>query len=247
MAGRWQTIDRVETDAGPLELRSRAGRDFLITVAGRVLMNSHENRSEQALAELALAELRAARAPRVLIGGLGMGCTLRAALDLLPESAHVRVAELNADVVRWCGGPLAALNRQVLTDPRVAVEVEDVAERIAAIAGASSPAGDGPGTFDAILLDLYEGPHAGTDPIADSCYGSEALERTRRALAPGGVFALWSEAPDDAVEGRLRALDFEVQRHRPGRGGRRHCVTVALKSRDRASPRALDRARSRPA
>jgi spermidine synthase len=185
-------------------------------------MNSHANRSEQALASLALAKLRDVGAPRVLIGGLGMGCTLRAALDRLPESASIHVSELNAHVVRWCGGPLAELNGRALDDPRVAVQVEDVAQRIAASASAS-------GHFDAILLDLYEGPHAGTDRVADPFYGSRALERSRRALAPGGVFALWSEAPDDAVEERLRALGFDVERHRPGRGGRRHCVTVARK------------------
>jgi spermidine synthase len=227
MTGRWQTLDRVQTQAGPLELRSRGDRDFLITVAGRVLMNSHANRSEQALASLALAKLRDVGAPRVLIGGLGMGCTLRAALDRLPGSASIHVAELNAHVVRWCGGPLAELNGRALDDPRVAVQVEDVAQRIAA--SASDP-------FDAILLDLYEGPHTGTDRVADPFYGSRALERSRRALAPGGVFALWSEAPNDAVEERLRALDFDVERHRPGRGGRRHCVTVARRPQGGPAP-----------
>jgi spermidine synthase len=226
MTGRWQTIDRVETRDGPLELRSREDRDFLITVAGRVLMNSHENRSELALATLALAKLRVSDSPRVLIGGLGMGCTLRAALDRLPEQARVCVAELNAHVVRWCSGPLASTNRRALEDPRVEVRVEDVAQRIAAAASDH---------FDAILLDLYEGPHAGTDRVADPFYGSRALDRTRRALAPGGVFALWSEAPDDAIEERLRALRFEVERHRPGRGGRRHNVTVACKLPGRPS------------
>ena len=219
MARSWQTIDRVETDAGLLELRRRGVRDYLITIEGRVLMNSHANRSEVALATLALSRLAEAASPRVLIGGLGMGCTLRAALDLLPARACVRVAELNPEVVRWCAGPLASLNRQALADPRVAVCAVDVANLIRSARDA----------FDAILLDLYEGPHAATAPIGDPFYGRRALEAARRALAAGGVLGIWSEDPDSAVEDRLRKLGFEVERQRPGRGARRHAVTLAVK------------------
>ncbi len=132
MARSWQTIDRAETDAGLLELRRRGAGDYLITIEGRVLMNSHANRSEIALATLALSRLAASASPRVLIGGLGMGCTLRAALDALPATAWVRVAELHPAVVRWCGGPLAPLNREVLADPRVEVCGVDVADLIRA-------------------------------------------------------------------------------------------------------------------
>jgi spermidine synthase len=224
MTTAWRTLDRVETPDGELALKSRGDRDFLITLAGRVLMNSRESRSERALASLALAATGPDARPRLLIGGLGMGCTLRAALDRLPQAARVEVSELNAQVVRWCAGPLAAVNGRALADPRVEVRVEDVGLRIAS----SASAGD---AFDVILLDLYEGPHAGTDRRDDPFYGSRALERTRRALAPGGTFALWSEAPDAAVEERLRALEFEVERRRPGRGGRRHCVIVARRRR----------------
>jgi len=216
MSRAWETLDCVETKDGPLELRRR-GDDYLITIASRVLMNSHANRSELALAELGLAGLADASAPRVLVGGLGMGCTLRAALDALPESARVHVSEKNADVVRWCAGPLAGLNGAALADARVDVAVEDVAERIARSRGA----------FDAILLDLYEGPHAGTDARADPFYGRSALARTRGALAPGGVLAVWSEDRDERFEQRLRAQGFTVECCRPGRGGRRHAVTLA--------------------
>jgi spermidine synthase len=216
----WQTIDRVETDAGWLELRKRGPGDYLITIEGRVLMNSHANRSEIALATLALSRLADASSPQVLIGGLGMGCTLRAALDVLPARAHVRVAELNPVVVRWCDGPLAALNREATADPRVEVCGEDVANLIGAACD----------SFDAILLDLYEGPHAGTDPKADPFYGTVALEAARRALVAGGVLGIWGEDPDAAVEGRLQGLGFEIERHRPGRGARRHVVTLAMKS-----------------
>jgi spermidine synthase len=220
MARSWQTIDRVETDAGLLELRRRGAGDYLITIEGRVLMNSHANRSEIALATLALSRLAASASPRVLIGGLGMGCTLRAALDALPATARVRVAELHPAVVRWCGGPLAPLNREVLADPRVEVCGVDVADLIRAARD----------SFDAILLDLYEGPHAGTDPVGDPFYGMAALEAARRALVSGGVLGIWGEDPDVAVEGRLRRLGFEIERHRPGRGARRHAVTLAVKS-----------------
>jgi len=212
----WETLDRIESPDGALELRRR-GDDYLIAVDGRVLMNSHANRSEVALAAHALAHLRGASTPRILVGGLGMGCTLRAALDRLPPAARVEVSEKNAAIVDWCAGALAAVNENALADPRVRVAVEDVADRI----GASRAC------FDAILLDLYEGPHAKTDADADPFYGRRALERTRAALAPGGVFAVWSEDRDAGFEARLRAGGFAVAPHRPGRGGRRHAVTVA--------------------
>ena len=125
-----------------------------------------------------------------------MGCTLRAALDALPARARVRVAELNPVVLRWCGGPLAPLNRKVLADPRVEVCGVDVADLIRAARD----------SFDAILLDLYEGPHAGTDPVGDPFYGMAALEAARRALVAGGVLGIWSEDPDAAVEGSPQEL-----------------------------------------
>ena len=117
MAHAWETLESIETDAGPLELRRRGERDFLITVAGRVLMNSHANRSELALANLACRALADREAPRLLLGGLGMGCTLRAALDDLPSKAAVDVVELNPHVAAWCRGPLSGVNDQALEDP----------------------------------------------------------------------------------------------------------------------------------
>ncbi|HKJ25254.1 MAG TPA: spermidine synthase [Myxococcota bacterium] len=215
MAIPWQTVDRRETRDGALELRRR-GDDWLVTIGGRVLMNSRESRSERALAERACGAIAERPAPRVLVGGLGMGITLRAALDVLPASAEVGVAELNPAIVEWCRGPLAALNGAACDDPRVEIRLEDVARTIEASRG-----------LDAILLDLYEGPHART-PRRDPFYGSAAIHRTRAALAPCGVFAVWSEDPDEGFEARLRKARFEVVRHRPGRGGgRRHAVTVA--------------------
>jgi len=146
-----------------------------------------------------------------------MGCTLRAALDALPADARVQVSEKNARIGRWCGEALAAINGEALADARVDLAIEDVSARI----GASSAC------FDAILLDLYEGPHAGTDSVADAFYGRRALQRTRSALTHGGVFAVWSEDRDARFEARLREAGFTVESHRPGRGGRRHAVTVA--------------------
>src|SRR5947209_6254829 len=119
-------IDSVPTPEGPLELRVRGEGDFMITIAGRVLMSSHLHRSEVAVAELGVAPIRKRPSPRVLIGGLGLGFTLRAALDALPRGASVVVAELNPAVVRWCQGPCATLTNHALSDPRVTVVEGDV-------------------------------------------------------------------------------------------------------------------------
>jgi spermidine synthase len=211
-----------------LELRQR-GNDFLIVIAGRVLMNSYARRSEEELARLALASVRGRPRPRVLIGGLGMGFTLRAALDVLPADASVLVAELNPIVLAWCRGPLAPATRDAASDPRVQVEIGDVA---AVIAGAP------PGRFDAIVLDLYEGPNAASQRRDDPFYGEAALERTRRALAPGSPLAVWSEDADAPFARRLAAAGFEVTTHAIGSGGRRHVVYLGrLRGRPRGRPR----------
>jgi spermidine synthase len=217
----WTTLATVATAEGPLELRRRGDADFLIVIAGRVLMTSAARRSEEALATLACAELRGRPAPRVLVGGLGMGYTLRAALDALPAAAAVTVAELQPEVIDWCRGPLAPLTGGAVADPRVAVVVGDVA-RVIAQAGA--------GAYDAVILDLYEGPHAATQRADDPFYGPSALARTRAALAPGGVFAVWSEEEDAAFAARLPAAGFTVRLHRAGRGGRSHAVYVAVRA-----------------
>lgn len=216
MSRTWEILDRAETADGILELRRRAD-EFLITIAGRVLMNSHANRSEIALAKRGVEALCDKDSPRVLIGGLGMGCTLRAALDALPEDSRVFVSEKNPIIAGWCGGPLAVLNGAALEDPRVEVSMEDVSVRIT----------ESPRSFDAILLDLYEGPHSATDTESDPFYGRKAIARTRAALRPAGVFCVWSEDRNGPFEERLRAQGFEVECHRPGRGGRRHAITIA--------------------
>lgn len=227
MAKPWQTLDRIDTADGPLELRQRGEDDFLITLSGRVLMNSRENRSEEALARFACAALGDRPAPRVVIGGLGMGCTLRVALDRLPAAAGVTVVELNEGVAGWCRGPLAPVNGSALDDPRVSVVVGDVAAHIRQLAEKPSAP-----RADAIVIDLFEGPHARTDAEGDPFYGAKALRATRRALGADGVFAIWSEGPDEAFERRLGRAGFgDVKLHRPGRGGRRHAVYLASAGR----------------
>jgi spermidine synthase len=222
MSRPWTTLDRVDTDEGVLELRRRGDHEYLITVAGRVLMASAAHRSEAALAEAACKRLAGRPRPRVLIGGLGMGFTLRAALDTLPAGAEVVVAELNPVVVRWCEGPLAELTGRALDDPRARVEIADVAELIRKAA-----AGGAGACFDAIVLDLYEGPREASGGASDPFFGRRALQTTRRALARGGVFAVWSEDRDDAFERRLAAAGFTVERLRPKSGGPRHVVYLA--------------------
>jgi len=216
----WEVVARAASPAGPLELRRRGEQDFLITVSGRVLMNSAAQQSEIALGELACAPVAKRHAPRVLIGGLGMGITLRAALDVLPETAHVVVVELSDAVVAWCRGPLAELTDRAVADPRVEVVIGDVATAI------RDSSRDGP-RCDAILLDLYEGPAGSAVRRDDAFYGARALALTKAALARSGVFAVWAEAPDAAFEKRLAAAGFEVSKRRPGRGGLRHVVYVA--------------------
>jgi spermidine synthase len=223
MAQPWQTIDKVDTLDGVLELRRRGERDFLILINNRVLMNSSANRSELALGELACKAVATRTRPRALIGGLGMGLTLKAALDCLSSEATVVVAELNPVIVTWCRGPLAGLTGSSVDDPRVTVEIDDVAGVIARTARADAK------KFDAIIIDLYEGPHARTDAISDPFYGLGALKKTADALFPAGVFAVWGEAPDAGFEKRLTAAGFSFDRQRPGRGGMRHVVYIARK------------------
>lgn len=202
----WKTLATVATAEGALELRRRGDGEFLIVIAGRVLMTSRDRRSEQALATLACQGLTGE--PRVLIGGLGMAYTVRAALDVLPAAAQIVVAELTPAVVDWCRGPLAPLTAAAVLDPRVTVIVDDVARVIADAAR---------GYYHAIILDLYEGPHATTQRADDPFYGRTALGRSRAALAPGGVLAVWSEEPDAAFARRFAAAGFDVASHRLGK------------------------------
>jgi spermidine synthase len=145
----------------------------------------------------------------------------------LPPDGKVVVVDLNPVVVDWCRGPLAALSGNALADRRVSIRVDDVSRVIA---------GSDPGAWDAIVLDLYEGPHQATNLPGDPLYGTRALERTRITLRPEGVLAIWSEEPDRAFEHRLGAAGFVMEKHRAGRG-RTHVVYLGRPDPARRSAR----------
>lgn len=232
----WLTVGAEPTSDGPLELKRRGEKDFLITIRGRVLMSSAAHRSEDALARLACAGLRERRRARVLVSGLGMGFTLRAALSELGPSARVVVAELNPVVAAWCKGPLAPLTDGAANDPRVALEIVDVAKKLRETAEL-----DEEKRFDAVVLDMYEGPPSVVSP-QDPLYGPAAIVRTRGALKPDGALAVWCEARSTGFERSLRAAGFAFELHRVGHGGRIHFVYEARPDKP-AAPRRPGRPR----
>jgi spermidine synthase len=222
----WVHLDSTTLpDGGEMKL-ARRGDEFSIRLGGNELMNSRLSGSEEALATLACAKLSRRPALRVLIGGLGMGFTLRAALPLLPADAQVVVAELLPAVADWARGPMAPLYGACLDDPRVRVEVQDVA-RLMGAGAASRP-------WDGILLDVDNGPDGLTQAANDGLYGAAGLAAARRALGAGGVLAVWSEKPGDAFAKRFARAGFAVEDHRVhahrGKSGRRHVVWVGVKS-----------------
>lgn len=223
-------VDTVDTPEGPLELRQSGERHFMITIASRVLMTSQRTRSETVLAQLACQPIRERSAPRVLIGGLGLGFTLRAALDVLPQKARVDVAELNPSVERWCRGPLAVLTNDAVSDPRVRVRIGDVTRPIRAAEPRVPAVSSGrERRYDAIILDLYLGPADPKRGRIDPLFGPEILEKTHAALTPGGIYAVWSEEPNAQFEERLKRVGFAVKLEQPRGGGPRHAVYVATK------------------
>lgn len=215
----WSLLDTATLpDGGSLRLKRR-GDEFSIMLGATELMNSRLSGSEEALATLACARLPAA--PTILIGGLGMGFTLRAALGALRDDARVEVAELVPAVAAWARGPMAALFAGCLEDPRVRLIEADVASLIAC----------GPARYDAILLDVDNGPEGLTVPANDRLYDAAGLAAARAALRPGGVLAVWSQGPDRAFTARLRQAGFTVETHvvraHRGRAGARHVVWLA--------------------
>lgn len=213
----WKTLERAAgPDGQQLLLQERDGK-FVIRIGGQELMSSARHSSEEAMAEVGLPR-RDMRA--VLIGGLGMGYTLRATLDRLPADACVVVAELLPAIVEWNRGPLGALANRPLADPRVTVELDDVL-RVAAKAR---------DRFDAILLDVDNGPQALTQKANQRLYGASGIEQLRDALRPGGMLVVWSAGPSPSYLDRLSragldAEDRAVPAH--GRGGTRHTLFVA--------------------
>lgn len=216
----WETLAQaLAPDSSTIELRRR-GRELLIRADGYDLMSSEDDDSSRALASVALATLdREAR--RVLVGGLGMGFTLRAALDAVGPEAVVEVAELVPAVVEWNRGPIAPVAGHPLDDPRTELHVVDVGDRIRAAKA----------LYDAILLDVDNGPDALAHDRNEGLYRGRGLSEAHRALRPGGVLAVWSFSDDDAFTRRLKAAGFSarverVPASRKGRG-RNHYVWVA--------------------
>jgi spermidine synthase len=218
----------VPGDGARLRLMQR-GSEFCIFAGTTPLMNSRLSGSEEDLATLAWACIGSRRNARVLIGGLGMGFTLRAALAVMPADARLTVVELVPEIVVWARGPLAPLFDSCLDDPRVGIEVADVAAVI----------GRGKTAYDAILLDVDNGPEGLSRDGNDGLYTLAGLARARAALTPGGVLAVWSAHPDDRFTRRLAEAGFaaEAVRVRARHGGRGARHTIWLASRPQAVTR----------
>lgn len=203
----------------PLRLFRRGG-DFMIVLERNELMNSRMSGSEEALAVMTIERL-ATRSPHLLIGGYGMGFTLRAALAKLGPDARVTVAELVPEIIAWARGPMAALTAGGLDDARVTVRMGDVADAI------------GAGTYDAILLDVDNGPDGLVRAENNRLYSNRGLAAARVALAPGGILAVWSAAKDAAFAKRLRDAGFDVDevsvRARSNGKGAMHTIWFARK------------------
>jgi spermidine synthase len=200
----------------------RRGHEFSIKLGVAELMTSRLYASEEALATLAAEKLKGRTKPRVLIGGLGMGFTLRAALSAFGPNAGIVVAELVPAVVRWARGPMAELFGGSLDDRRVELVEADVA----ALIGRAEP------LYDAILLDVDNGPEAMTQSANDHLYSMRGLAAARAALNPGGVLAVWSQGPDRAFAKRFEKAGFSVAerkvRARGVHGGSRHVIWLGV-------------------
>jgi len=218
----WELIDSVKTpDGSEMTLKRRNG-EYLILANYKDLMSSRMHGSEEELATLGCQRARSLEEPCVLVGGLGMGFTLRATLDLLPRGATVVVAELLSAVVSWNRGPLGPLAGHPLDDQRVRLETGDVRDVLRR----------GEGLFDAVLLDVDNGPEAFAQQGNHRLYSNAGVDRVRRALKPDGVLAVWSAWMDRKFEHRLRHCGFIVEtarvRARLKKGGPRHTIFVAL-------------------
>jgi spermidine synthase len=222
----WEALGRTKAPGGAELSLHRRGREYVIRVDGQELMGSRQHGSEDALAQLGCKGLEQVPRARVLIGGLGMGFTVRAALDVLGPDAAIQVAELVPAVVEWNRGPLAELAAAPLADPRVSVFLGDV---VALIAESRS-------RYDAILLDVDNGPAALTSPGNAKLYGPAGLERASAALKPRGLLVVWSVSDEPKFTAKLTRAGFEVQlervlaRHNGAkRGGKRHVLWLARK------------------
>ena len=220
----WIVLDHALMPGGG-ELRlARRGTEFSIMLGDNELMNSRLSGSEEALARISCARIRERQKARVLIGGLGMGFTLRAALAELSSHATVVVAEVAPSVVSWARGPLASIFAGSLADPRVNIHEGDVGDLI----------WSHPAAYEAILLDVDNGPEGMTRRANDSLYSMAGLSAARVALSPGGVLAVWSSGPNSHFADRLLRSGFGVEEvvvRASGSGsGARHTVWIATKA-----------------
>lgn len=219
----WVQLDtaKIPGDGGELRLKQR-GQEFSIMLGSNELMNSRLSGSEEALATLSWEKIKDRPKPSMLIGGLGMGFTLRAALSIVPQDASVTVAELVPAVVKWARGPMTEVFKGCLDDPRTKIHQGDVGEFI----GASK------NRFDAILLDVDNGPDGLTRESNDSLYNRRGLRSAYEALRPGGVLSVWSSGPDNGFTRRLKESGFEtevVNTRANGKRGAKHVIWVATR------------------
>ena len=214
----WEPIGRTTTPDGTILTLTRHTNEYVILANGRSLMSSRMHGSEEAMARLACRRARTLKQPCVLVGGLGMGFTLRATLDLLPLGAIVVLAELVPAVVEWNRGPLGPLAAHPLEDTRVRVEMGDVAATMRS----------SPGLFDAVLLDVDNGPSAFTESDNAALYDNQGVVAAHTALKSDGMIAIWSARDDRKFEQRLRHAGFSVEvervRGRLNKGGPRHTI-----------------------
>jgi spermidine synthase len=220
----WELLGETRTPEGSDVRLTRQDNEYVILVDGKTLMSSRRHGSEDALAALACPHLRSPEEPHVLVGGLGMGFTLRATLDLLPPDATVTVVELLPAVVEWNRGPLGALAGYPIRDQRVRIEIDDVGVALRA---------SGPERFGGILLDVDNGPTAFTASANRGVYDNAGVSAAYAALETGGVLAVWSARDDRKFEQRLGFHGFDVQvnrvRARLKKGGPRHFIFLAVK------------------
>ena len=217
----WEVLGETTAPDGTRLALTRRGGEYVILANGKGLMSNRMHGSEEALAAFALKQLPDPDAPQVLVGGLGMGYTLRAALDHLPPGAAITVAELLPAVVEWNRGPLGPLADHPLKDRRVSVAPGDVANTLR----------DHSSALDAVLLDVDNGPAAFTTDFNGGLYDNAGVARFRAALKPGGTLAVWSAWDDRKFEQRLRYAGFTVRvehvRARLKKGGPHHTIFLA--------------------
>ncbi|ATI81870.1 MAG: MnmC family methyltransferase [Pseudomonadota bacterium] len=211
---------------GGQELRLyRRGGDFMIVLDRNELMSSRMSGSEKALALMTLERLGKRAGLHMLIGGYGMGFTLRAALAEMDARAQITLAELVPEIIEWARGPMVDLAAGCLDDPRVRLVMDDVAHVIAA----------GHGSYDAILLDVDNGPDGLTADANDRLYTNAGLSSAMRALKPGGILAIWSAGSDAAFTRRLQNAGFAVEevavKARDNGKGPRHVIWFATRRR----------------